>query len=322
MIIDVHSHLFPPGLMASIEKAGGRLPQLSAAPQQSMSLDQRFELMASQNVDLGVLSVGVLQPYHDDTGTAIGLAQEANDTYLETCAKADGRLLTFAVLPLPHVDAALAELARVADERDVVGVTLGTSVLDRDLDDDLFAPVYEELDARAMTVFVHPSMAFAGFGANDLGMQRSIGGMFEDTIAGVRLLLSGVVVRYPRINFIVPHLGGTLPFIYGRIARHIKRAESQWVAEGLTTEDAPQQGLARLWWDTAVRHEPALTCAVETIGPDRLLFGTDYPYTKTREEFAGRLTHIRDLDITDHQREAILGRSAATLLGIEPSEGA
>jgi aminocarboxymuconate-semialdehyde decarboxylase len=317
VIIDVHSHLFPPGLMASIEKAGGRLPQLSAAPQQSMSLNQRFELMQAHQVDIGLLSVGVLQPYHTDRETAVALAHEANDTYLQTSADSGGRLLTWAALPLPHVDAALAELDRVAGDGHCVGVTFGTSVLDLNLDDKGLEPVYEALNARGTTVFVHPSMAFDGFGENDLGMQRSIGGMFEDTIAGIRLLLSGVVVRYPRINFIVPHLGGTLPFIYGRVRRHIQLAEKQWVADGLTTEDAPQTGLSRLWWDTATRHVPALTCAVETLGADRLLFGTDYPYTKTREEFASRLAHVRDLPITDQQRAAILGTSAAALLGLD-----
>lgn len=317
MVIDVHSHLFPPGLMASIEQAGGRLPQLSAAPQQSMSLDERFELMQGSQVDIGLLSVGVLQPYHTDRKTAVALAHEANDTYLQTSADSGGRLLTWAALPLPHVDAALAELDRVAGDEYCIGVTVGTSVLDLDLDDKALEPVYEELNARGTTVFIHPSMAFDGFGENDLGMQRSIGGMFEDTIAGIRLVLSGVAVRYPKVNFIVPHLGGTLPFIYGRVRRHIRRAEKQWVADGLTSEDAPQAGLSRLWWDTATRHVPALTCAVETLGADRLLFGTDYPYTKTREEFASRLTHVRDLPITDEQREAILGNSAAALLGLD-----
>jgi predicted TIM-barrel fold metal-dependent hydrolase len=317
MIIDVHSHLFPPNLMDSISKAGGRLPQLSAAPQQSMSLGERFELMAETGVDVGLLSVGVLQPYHHNAATAVSLAHEANDSYLQVSADSAGRLMTWAVLPLPHIDAALAELERTSGDANCVGVTFGTSVLELNLDDEALSPVYEALDERGTTVFVHPSMAFEGFGDNDLGMQRSIGGMFEDTIAGIRLLLSGVVVRYPKINFIVPHLGGTLPFIFGRVRRHIQLAERRWLAEGLTTDDAPHRGLARLWWDTATRHLPALTCAVETIGADRLMFGTDYPYTKTREEFASRLAHIRDLPIGDQQRDAILGDSAAALLRLD-----
>jgi 6-methylsalicylate decarboxylase len=141
MIIDVHSHLFPPGLMASIERAGGRLPQLSAAPQQSMSLDQRFELMEASRVDVGLLSVGVLQPYHTHLDTAVALAHEANDTYLQTSADSGGRLLTWAALPLPHVDAALAELDRAGGDENCAGVTLGTSVLDLDLDDKALEPV-------------------------------------------------------------------------------------------------------------------------------------------------------------------------------------
>jgi predicted TIM-barrel fold metal-dependent hydrolase len=316
VIIDVHSHLFPPDLMAAIAKAGGRLPQLEAAPLQSMALGERHELMLENQVDVGLLSVGVLQPYHDDVRTAADLAKVANDTYLQTSADSGGWLRTWAALPLPHVDAALAELERVEGDGYFVGVTLGTSVLDLDLDDKALEPVYEALNARGTTVFVHPSMAFAGFGANDLGMQRSIGGMIEDTVAGIRLLLSGVVVRYPRINFIVPHLGGTLPFIYGRVRRHLQLAEKKWLEQGLTTEGDQHTGLSRLWWDTATRHVPALTCAVETLGADRLVFGTDYPYTKTRAEFASRLAHIRDLSVGTERQAGILGGSVAALLGL------
>ena len=316
MIIDVHSHLFPPSLMAAIERAGGRLPQLEAAPLQSMALGERHELMLENQVDLGLLSVGVLQPYHSDVRTAVDLAREANDSYLQTSADSGGWLATWAALPLPHVDAALAELDRVGGDPGCVGVTLGTSVLDLDLDDKTLEPVYEALNSRGTTVFVHPSMVFAGFGANDLGMQRSIGGMIEDTMAGIRLLLSGVVVRYPKINFIVPHLGGTLPFIYGRVRRHIAAAEKKWADEGLVSANDTFTGLSRLWWDTATRHVPALTCAVETLGADRLVFGTDYPYTKTRAEFASRLAHIRDLPIGPERQAGILGDSVAALLGL------
>lgn len=316
MIIDVHSHLFPPDLMAAIAKAGGRLPQLEAAPLQSMALGERHELMLENQVDLGLLSVGVLQPYHEDVRTAVDLAKAANDAYLQASADSGGWLATWAALPLPHVDAALAELARVAGDPGCIGVTLGTSVLDLDLDDKALEPVYAELNARGTTVFVHPSMSFDGFGANDLGMQRSIGGMIEDTVAGIRLLLSGVVVRYPKINFIVPHLGGTLPFIYGRVRRHIAAAEKKWADEGLVSADDTFTGLSRLWWDTATRHVPALTCAVETLGADRLVFGTDYPYTKTRAEYASRLAHIRDLPIGADRQAGILGDSVAALLGL------
>jgi aminocarboxymuconate-semialdehyde decarboxylase len=318
VIIDVHSHIFPPEYMRRIADLGGRLPQLSAAPLSGMKIGERLELMEREGVEIGVLSVGVLQPYHADRRTAADLARQANDLFLATGAESAGRLLTFMALPLPHVDAAVEELDRLAGVEGVVGITLGTSVLEHELDDKVLFPLYEALNARASTVFVHPSMTFAGFGPRDLGMSRTIGAMFEDTIAAVRLLLSGVCVRYPDINFIIPHLGGTLPFIYGRVGRHLQRCEDEWNAAGLTSRDDPNQGIARLWYDTAVRHAPALTCAYDTVGPDRLLFGTDFPYLKSREELGVRIGNIRDLPLSDVQRDAILGDQAAKLLGIKP----
>lgn len=317
MRIDVHSHIFHAAYAERIGKLGGRLPQLNAAPLYGMSLAERLDLMAQEGVDMGLLSVGVLQPYHADRRTSADLARHANDLFLTTTEESGGRLKTFAVLPLPHVDAAVEELERLTGSDGVVGVTLGTSVLDRELDDEVLLPLYEELDARAATVFIHPSMAFAGFGTRDLGMRRTVGAMFEDTIAAIRLLLSGICVRHPRINFIVPHLGGTLPFIYGRIGRHLARKEEEWAAEGLTTADSRSKGEARLWYDTAMRHAPALACACDTLGPERLLFGTDFPYLKTKEELSVRVKNIQDLPVSDSVRDGIFGDMAAQLLGIK-----
>jgi aminocarboxymuconate-semialdehyde decarboxylase len=304
--------------MQRISDLGGRVPQLSAATLSGMTIDERLDLMSQEGVDMGVLSVGVLQPYHPDRQTAADLARQANDLFLATCAETGGRLATFAALPLPHVDAAVEELDRLAGNEGIVGVAFGTSVLQYELDDPILFPLYAELNARASTVFIHPSMTFAGFGPNDLGMSRTIGAMFEDTIAAIRLLLSGVCVRYPNINFIIPHLGGTLPFIYGRVGRHLLRSEEEWAAEGLSSEgDGVGRGAARLWYDTAMRHAPALTCACETFGHDRLLFGTDFPYLKSKEELSVRIQNIRDLQLSDEARDEVLGNRAAKLLGIK-----
>jgi predicted TIM-barrel fold metal-dependent hydrolase len=201
-------------------------------------------------------------------------------------------------------------------------------VLGRQLDDPSLLPLYELLDEKAATVFLHPAMAYDGFGENDHGMNRSVGAMFEDTTAVLKLLFSGICARRSRIKFIVPHLGGTLPFIYGRIRRHIERCEGEWRESGIPASgeaarsggpasgDSAREGLRRFWFDTAMRHAPALTCAQQTLGPANLVFGTDYPYLKTMEELGVRIRNIRDLPIPPSARDAILGGTAAELLGI------
>lgn len=318
MIIDVHAHLFEPDYLKRIEKAGGALPVLSAAPLHRLTISERLDLMDSQNVDLQVLSVGVLQPYSTDRNAASDLAKAANDSYIKTCVGSQARFAMFAALPLPDIDAAVAELDRVANERSVVGVALNSSVLGRQLDDPSLLPLYQALDERAATVFIHPSMTYDGFGENDFGMNRSVGAMFEDTIVTLRLLFSGICARHPRIRFIVPHLGGTLPFIYGRVRRHIERYEREWRDSGISAPDGVE-GLQRFWFDTAVRHAPALDCACETVGHSNLVFGTDYPYLKTTEELAIRIRNVQGLPIPPSAQDAMLGGTAAALLGIGPA---
>jgi 6-methylsalicylate decarboxylase len=325
VIIDVHSHLFAPEYLDRIAKNGGTLPELSAAPLHSLTISERIDLMDSQNVDLQVLSVGTLQPYAADRRVASDLARFANDSYVKTCLDWQPRFAVFAALPLPDIDAAVAEIDRVANERSVVGVALNSSVLGRQLDDPSLLPLYEVLDERAATVFIHPAMAYDGFGQDDHGMNRSVGGMFEDTIVTLRLLFSGICARHPRIKFIVPHLGGTLPFVYGRVRRHIERYEREWRESGMpgsggpAADQAAREGLRRFWFDTAMRHAPALSCACETVGHSNLVFGTDYPYLKTMEELDVRIRNIRDLPIPAEARDAILGGTAAALLGIGPA---
>lgn len=321
MIIDVHSHVFPPEYMERVADQGGPMPRLSAAPLHRLSLTERVEMMDSIGVDVQVLSVGVLQPYYEDVRVAVDLAKQANECYVNLCRQHEGRFATFAVLPLPHVDAALTELDRVAGDPHVVGVAISTTVLDRPLDDPGWEPLYQELDARAMTVFLHPTMTYSGFGPNNYGMDRSIGAMFEDTMVAARLVLSGVLARHARTSFIVPHLGGTLPFVHGRIARHAQRVEDELRASGIEAGSAPDgeepiAGVRRLYYDTATRHAPALRCACDTVGADRLVFGTDFPYVKTAEEFAARIAHVDNLSLPERARSELLGGTAARLLGL------
>jgi len=95
------------------------------------------------------------------------------------------------------------------------------------------------------------------------------GAPFEDTAAALRLILAGVTDRYPRIRFIVPHLGGTIPFLLARVTR-----KSATEITG---------GLRSMYYDTVSGSPDALTSACHAFGADRLLFGTDHPYCNEQE---------------------------------------
>ena len=298
MVIDVHAHYYPDAYLSLFRatEAHGRDSNWVSSAFWHLNLNERVDVMEEAGIDIQVLSVGLAQPYARDLNRATMLAQVANDTYAEVCGRYDARFAALAALPLPHIDAALSEIGRCLDELGMAGVTLGCSVLGRQLDDPRMAPIYEELDRRGCGVLLHPMMQSCVSGLDAFELERTVGAVVEDTVAAARLVMGGVAARYPHIQFVVPHLGGTLPFIMmDRLSRARPPGEEYqrgpWASTGLPSEP-PTAGLSKLWYDTAVGHLPALRCACETLGTHRLVFGTDYPFL-AKDALMRRVADVR-----------------------------
>src|SRR5262245_50904800 len=219
MRIDVHAHYFPQEFVDCVARVvDPAITRTTArAPGQGLDLDERLALMDSAGIDMQVLSASAAQPYAPNRGDAVEAARLGNDIYADVCKRYPGRFAAFGAVPLPHVDAAIAEVERCLDTLGFKGITTGCSVAGRQLDDAAFEPLWAELDRRAPARFLHP--LGMGFGAElqGYGLDWLIGALLEDTIAALRLVLSGVTTRYPNIKVIVPHLGGTIPFAMGRV---------------------------------------------------------------------------------------------------------
>ncbi len=126
-------------------------------------------------------------------------------------------------------------------------------------------------------------------------------------------MLSGLTARYPKVRIIVPHLGGTLPFLFERLAysSEIQRATGR----APRLEGQLPDRLRHLWFDTVSLYPAALHCACTAFGADRLLLGTDYPYL-----YGPRLrrcvTYIEEAGLSAAATAAILGENARALLGL------
>jgi 6-methylsalicylate decarboxylase len=296
VIIDVHAHYYPRRYLELIGRPG--LPP--AATLGGQDIHGRLALLDRAGIDTQVLSVSQAHPYLPDPGAAAEAAKVANEEYADLCDAHRGRFLTFATLPLPHVDQALAEIARVAAAGPVAGFTVGCSVAGRQLDDPLFEPVFAELDRRGAVVFLHP------VGQEDTpwlaghNLAWLVGAPFEDTAAVLRLVLSGLPRRFPQLKFIVPHLGGTIPFLLARVTRKS--------AAEIT------DGLRAMYYDTVSGSAEALASASRVYGTGRLLFGTDYPYCD-EAQFLHHLSYLSEAGLDADELEQVTGRTAAALLG-------
>ena len=313
MRVDVHCHYYPRAYLERLEELGRAVRRMTGAvPGFSfeVGVDRQLELLDAAGIDAQVLSVGNQPPYFSDPRQAASTARMANDLYADLCSRYSGRFLAFGAVPLPHVDAALAELERALDSLGCVGIGLGSSVLERPLDDPAFDAVFAELDRRAAVVFVHPVGAGGGLNSEDFGLTWMLGSRFEDTITAARLILSGLTLRYPRIRFIIPHLGGTLPLFLQRMDNVAERQD--W--HRLSTEVKPSDLLRRMWFDSVNEHPAALRCACEAFGVDRLLLGTDWPFLPP-DKLRRCVTYVEQA-LPQPDASAILDRNAAQLLGL------
>jgi predicted TIM-barrel fold metal-dependent hydrolase len=188
-----------------------------------------------------------------------------------------GRFGFFASLPMPDVDAALAEMAYALDELGVDGIILETNINGEYLGSPRFAPVIAELNRRGATVFLHPTspacLAQLGLGRPAPLLEFPL----DTTRAIVDLLYSRTLQANPDIKVIVPHGGAALPALVARIAAF---ANLPIIEPRPASEAEVFETLARLYYDVALSAHPVAMAGLRRIAPlSQILFGSDWPFT-------------------------------------------
>jgi 6-methylsalicylate decarboxylase len=312
MRLDVHAHYFSKEYVALLERHGHDKDHLEPGYRllhqtRDADFSERFGAMDRAHVDKQILSVSGVSPYSLEEKFAVEGAQFVNNEYAALAREMPARFAAFSVLPMPHVKAALAEIARTLDELDMWGVTMTTSILGTSLADPSFDPIYAELDKRGAVLFLHPAgLACGSAELVSTGLTWPLGAPFEDSMAILELLQSGFTQRFPRVRVIVPHLGGTLPFLIQRLDHMAGRF--------MAGKGVPREELSKFWYDTVNGYPPSLRLAIETFGLERIVFGTDWPFWKG-EAHQLAADFIERAGLTAAQTDAIYVGNARALFG-------
>jgi aminocarboxymuconate-semialdehyde decarboxylase len=321
--IDIHGHVFPVEYLDMLDRmgAGGsgggtgthiaRIAPGSGSPDE---LAARFQMMDKAGVKLQILSAAPQLPYFTKKEDAITAARFINDSYADYVRRFPDRFVAYAATPLPHVDAAIEEMGRCLDKLGFVGVTMGTSVLTQSVADPMFDPFWAEMNRRGVILFFHPH----GLGAcsplvMDKNLTWPIGALIEDTTVVGHLIVNQIPKRYPRVRIIVPHLGGDISLI-------IRRIDFQKGLYMPADAETPSVTAKRFWYDTVCHaHAPALRVACESLGADRMVLGSDYPY-EVGPLYQQCVDFVKDpsVGITPAQAEAVLDRNAQALFKLVP----
>jgi predicted TIM-barrel fold metal-dependent hydrolase len=267
--LDTHVHLVPDDYRAVIEQRS-----LWPLPLPPWSQEMTEEFLDRYEIDAAVMSLAPPGVWFGDAGLAAELARMVNEATAELVRAAPQRFAGLAVLPLPDVDASLAELSHALDALELDGVALLSNVDGIYPGDARVEPVWTELDRRGAYVFLHPAVppAAPALPEHPVWLYEF---PFDTTRALVNLIYTGTLERANGLRLQVGHLGGTAPFLAHRIASLAAREPDKAAAAPSGTLYA----LSRCWYDTGLSNHASAMAATSSVVPlERIVFGTDWPY--------------------------------------------
>src|SRR6266508_1400540 len=296
--IYVHFHLIP-SFYSEAVYAAGTGPAIGRYPDWTPEL--ALELMDAHGIEVALTSLAQPGVGFGSQASAQALARRCNDYAAEMIARWPKRFGAFGTVPMWDVRGAIDEIVHSLDVLEHDGVSLFASYGEKFLGDPFFDPVLDALNARDAVVFVHPGLhpSSKGLALRWPGFMMEY--LFDTTRAVVNLVFSGAIERYPRIRFILPHAGGLVPYFAWRLA------VSPMIDKRLPqlSRDRVLSGLQHFWYDNALAPGEATFGALDHVAlPERIVFGTDYPFANPRVIAEMVKTHESGL-YTDARRAAI-----------------
>jgi len=324
-VIDFHNHFYPPEYLEALRTGPttvkvwtdddgnpvlGYPGDYNVAVQGHRDIAYRDGVLASEGVDMQVLSFTTPGTHVETPARALVLARLVNDAFARVVRERGKRFTALATLPLNDPAAAAAELERAMTQLGFRGAMLFGNVNGVALADARFDPLYRTADRLGAVLYIHPTHPVGVEAMTDYWLMPLVGFLFDTTLAAAKLVFSGVVARFPRIHWVLGHLGGAIPYLAERLDRgyeafpecreHIGRPPSEY--------------LKRFYYDTVNFDPKAIRLAVDFAGAPQILAGSDYPHRIG--SLRSMLESLKRVDVSAEDRTLILGGNAARLLGL------
>ncbi|HEX3553792.1 MAG TPA: amidohydrolase family protein [Thermoanaerobaculia bacterium] len=323
-IVDFHNHYYPPEYLDALGPSGSTLSlstdregnpvvhypgDYNVMVRGHRDIAYRQSVLDEQGVDTQIISLTTPGTHVEVPAVAVTLARITNDAFARVHAERPRRFVPLATLPLCDPQAAAAELERAMDQLKMPGAMLFSNVNGVGLDDERFRPLYEVADERDAVLMIHPTSPVGVEAMSEYWLMPLNGFLFDTTLAASKLVFSGTVRRFPRIRWVLGHLGGTIPYLAERLDRGYRAFEDCRVH----IDRPPTEYLKKHFYYDTVNFDPnALRLAIEFAGADHILAGSDYPHQIGSIPLM--LESLRGLPISDEAKEGILGGNARRLL--------
>jgi aminocarboxymuconate-semialdehyde decarboxylase len=323
--VDIHCHYYPEAYLNVFNEDGKRFNAEYRMTEQGffyktplspnavgpvatkfIDLKQRIADMDQQGVAVQAMSLTTPMVYWGDAELDHKLAAAWNDGASAAHQVYPTRLFGFCTLPMLYPDRAIEELNRASKLPGIRGVYVGTNINNKDLSDPLFEPIWTRIEELGLPALLHPVQPVGGERLRQFALWNLLGNPMDTAIAACHLIFGGVLDRHPKIRFGMPHGGGALLILMGRV-------DHGWQVrpEAKQLPKAPSTYLDRFFYDTIVHSKQVMEFVISTVGAERVMIGSDYCFEMGYER---PIQFLEQINLSSAQRKMILGGTAAKLL--------
>jgi aminocarboxymuconate-semialdehyde decarboxylase len=327
VVIDIHTHSFCPPVELllrdqlsplmipykrdmSAESAETDMEQGRLLQEPFNSVERRFNDMRRMGVDKQVIAPAPGQQHYWAGPLVPQISRMQNDHIARLVAEAPHAFAGLGTLPMPDVEASIAEASRAVEELGLRGFQIDTRVNELELSDRSLAPLWTRLAQLGVPLFVHPLGFSHGQRLGPFFMVNTVGQPLEESIAFQHFVFGGVLDRHPDLKVLICHGGGYMPFYIGRL----DHAWSHRPELKQLLADPPSSYIRRFYFDTCVYRPDLIEYLVHLAGADRILLGSDYPFDMGDSDPVSSLNACATLSA--EQRTMIAAGNAKTLFRI------
>lgn len=333
MRIDVHNHLLPEPYVdlllewdtpVGLESSNGQLYMVhqrsgtaSVAAGNEIpvnegftDLETRIEWMNEHDIKRTLVSVSTPNPI-DDAFTpeqSTQLIRAINDGFADLQSEYPDHIAGLGMLPLREPEEAVAEVDRIATDLNLHGIALPTSINGRKLSAEELEAVFDRVDESGLTAFIHPhgNVLSDELGDDEAFLNPLVVFPTETTFQIARLIYDGFFDDH-EFDVVLSHMGGALLHLAGRLDRGRDEIDDPEAAP-----DSPVvEYLQRFYYDSISFHQPALAAAIDTVGIEQFVFGTDFPFDE--EDTRTIVADIKAVVPSKSDRERLMSTNAADL---------
>ncbi|MYC36840.1 MAG: amidohydrolase [Chloroflexi bacterium] len=315
--IDIHAHLTPQCFIQAMNRGeewhGVKPGTMRVAPRAVWTPEQRLNDMNSLGVDVHVVSTGAAFYFYDqDPQVIAAMHRECNEEVHQMTMDYPDRFKGFAQIPMQDVNAAIKELDHVMNNLGFVGAMINDTADGRTFDEPEYLPLWQAAEQMGAVMFIHQQGGdtLVTPRLNRYHLANTIGNLVDRAVTFASFVFGGVMDKCPDLKVCLAHGGGYTCFGAGRMDRgwQVRSEAREHISQ------PPSAYLSKFYYDCLTHSEPALRMLIDTVGIDRVIFGTDWPADMAIDWPVSWVLSLESL--TQEEKEAILWKNMERLLGV------